>query len=350
MEQKRKGFSSYFRSETDEAGRNMSWGSIFAGVVTFLSLLIMFSLIGSAIGLGVTDVTSNNPFDGVGTGLIIWAVLSLLISLFAAGFIAGVTSSRAGLVHGFLTWATSILLLVALLTFTTINTFQTVGSVLGSVGGAAGKGVSSVASTATDAVSSGFDSVTKNVSDVDTKELEGNVEDVLKDTDIPELQPDYLQGQLDAVKDDVTAAGKEAITKPENFDQIVKDLGDSLTERSEKIQNSVDEDAIAQAVAKNTDLSQKEADEATKNIVDGLNQATSETSKQIENAQQTLEETSADLKKTVEDVRVQTEQATQTAAKVSIWGFVALLLTMIVTSIAGIVGSRVASRGKVANQ
>lgn len=92
MEKTNRGFSSHFRAEADGAGRNISWSSIFAGVVSFLSLLILFSLIGSAIGLGVTDVTSNNPFDGVGTGLIIWAILSLLISLFVAGFVSGVTS------------------------------------------------------------------------------------------------------------------------------------------------------------------------------------------------------------------------------------------------------------------
>ncbi|AHA29733.1 hypothetical protein [Exiguobacterium sp. MH3] len=350
MEKTNRGFSSHFRAEADGAGRNISWSSIFAGVVSFLSLLILFSLIGSAIGLGVTDVTSNNPFDGVGTGLIIWAILSLLISLFVAGFVSGVTSALAGLVHGFLTWSTSVILLFALLTFTTVNTLQSVGSLLGTVGGAAGNGIGSVASTAQDAATKGFDSITKNVSQVDTKELEGNVDEILKDTDIKELQPGYLQNELDAVQEDVTAAGKEAITKPENFDTIVQDLGDSLTARAEKIEKSVDEDKIADAVAKNTDLTGAEAEEATQNIVDGLNTATKETTQQIENAKQTLDETSADLKKTVQDVREQTEQATQTASKVSIWAFVGLLLTLIFTSFAGIVGSRVATRGRVMNK
>lgn len=251
-------------------------------MVSFLSLLILFSLIGSAIGLGVTDVTSYNPFDGVGTGLIIWAILSLLISLFVAGFVPGVTSARAGLIHGFLTWSTSVILLFALLSFTTVNTLQSVGSLLGTVGGDAGSGIGSVASTAKDAATKGFDSVTKNVSDIDTKEL--------------------------------------------------------------------DEKKIADAVAKNTDLTGAEADKATQNIFDGLNTATKETTQQINNAKQTLDERSADLKKTVQDVRQQTEQATQTASKVSIWAFVGLLLTLIFTSFAGIVGSRVATRGRVMNK
>lgn len=343
-------FTKYLTSETNEAGKNISWGSIIAGVVTFFALLLTFSFIGSAIGFGVSDATSNNPLDGVGVGLIIWGIATLVISLFAAGFVAGLTSGRTGLVHGFLTWATSILMLFALLTFTTINTFQTVGSVLGTVGGAAGNGISAVTSASSDALSKGFDAVTKNVTEVDTAELEGNVEDILVDTDIPELQPDYLQGELDAAREDIVAAGEEAITNPENFEQIVSDLGDQLTQRAEDIQASVDEDAIAEAVAQNTDLTEQEAQEATQNIVDGLNEATTTVSEQIEQASVTLEETSQELEQTVQELRVQTEQATQTASTVSIWSFVALLLTMVLTSVAGITGSNTARNARVANK
>lgn len=205
------------------------------------------------------------------------------------------TSARTGLIHGFLTWATSVILLFSLLTFTTINTFQTVGSVLGTVGSAAGSGISTVASGASDAVTSGFTAISDNVSDVNTEELQGNVEEILRDTDIEELQPEYLQGQLDAARQDATEAGKQVLTNPENFDQIVADLGDRLTERAETIEQSVDEQEIADAVAQNTDLTPAEAEEATQNIVDSLNQATTQASEQIQNAQQTLQETSQQL-------------------------------------------------------
>ena len=61
-----------------EAGFNISWGAIIAGIVTFLALLVTFSLIGSAIGFGQVKVTSSNPLDGVGTGLLIWTVIAFL--------------------------------------------------------------------------------------------------------------------------------------------------------------------------------------------------------------------------------------------------------------------------------
>lgn len=346
----RRNFKSYLAPETDDAGRNISWSSIFAGVVTFIAFLIKFSLIGTAIGLGVTDATSNDPFAGVGTGLAIWGVLTLLISLLAAGFVAGITAARAGLVHGFLTWATSVIILFVLLTFTTINTFQTVGSIFGSVGSAVGQGAGSVASTAGNAIQSTFDNVTENFSGADTAELEGNVNEILADTDIPELQPGYLEGELEESRNEVLDAGKELAVNPENSDAILQDLGDSLTARAEEIQESVDEEAIAEAVAANTELSEAEAEEATTNIVDGLNQATNEASQQIEDAQVALEDASQELESTIADVRQSTEEATQTASTISIWGFVALLLTMVVTSLAGIFGSSFVRKERTVNK
>lgn len=346
----RRNFKSYFAPETDDAGRNISWSSIIAGVVTFIAFLIMFSLIGTAIGLGVTDATSNDPFAGVGTGLAIWGILSLLISLLAAGAVAGITAARAGLIHGFLTWATSVIVLFVLLTFTTINTFQTVGSIFGSVGSAVGQGAGSVASTTGDAIQATFDNVTENFSGVDTGELEGNVEEILVDTEIPELQPGYLDTQLEESRNEVLDAGKELAVNPENSDAILQDLSDSLTAKAEEIQGSVDEEAISEAVATNTELSEAEAEEATANIVDGLNQATTQASEQVENAQAALEDASQELEQTIAELRQSTEEVTQTASTVSIWGFVALLLTMVVTSIAGIFGSSFVRKQRVVNK
>lgn len=76
-------------------------------------------------------------------------------------------------------------------------------------------------------------------------------------------------------------------------DQITTDLSDQLTERVETIKQSVDEEAIADAVAQNTELLEPEA-----------------------------------------------------ASKASIWSFVALILT----SIAGIAGSSAARRGETVNR
>lgn len=117
--------------------QNVSWGSIFAGVVTFLAIVFLFSLLTAAFGL-----------DGSGTGAAIVSIIGVLLAFFAAGGVAGSMAVRGGLVHGFLTWATAILATVVLVLLLTLGTAGAVGGVLGSVvgglGAAAGPSISKV--------------------------------------------------------------------------------------------------------------------------------------------------------------------------------------------------------------
>ncbi|MFP5281980.1 MAG: hypothetical protein ACLGIF_00840, partial [Actinomycetes bacterium] len=116
---------------------NVSWGAIFAGVVTFLAIVFVFSLLTAAAGL-----------DGSGTGAAVVSVLGLLLAFFGAGGVAGAMAVRGGLVHGFLTWATSILATVVFVILLTLGTAGAVGGVLGSVvsglGAAAGPSLTQV--------------------------------------------------------------------------------------------------------------------------------------------------------------------------------------------------------------
>lgn len=337
-ENRSKGFRRYL-VEGEEAGFNISWSAVFAGVVTFLASLFTLSLIGSAIGFGTVEPTSNNPLDGVGTGLIIWTIIAFLLSLIAAGFIAGVTSRRVGVVHGFLTWATSVLVLLIMLSYLTAGVFSAVGSALGSVFSVTGKGVATVASSASDVVSSSFDKIVDNVGEVDTNEMESQVNDVLKDTDIPELQPDYLNDQVSAATEEIVQAGKELAVNPENSDEIISSTTESLKNRSQKITDSVDKDAIANAVESNTDLNEEEAKKATDNIYNAAQSASKEAETKLNQASQSIEEAQQKIDQTIEEARVKAEEASNATAKASIWGFVALLLGMIVTSLAGLWGS-----------
>ncbi len=335
----KRGFRHYLGSDEREAGYNLSWGSIFAGVVTFIALFMTLSMIGSAIGFGMVEPTSNNPLDGVGTGLLIWTVITFVLALFGAGFVSGVAARRVGLVHGFLTWATSMIVMMVMLSYLTIGAFSVVGSLLGNVASAVGSGVETVASGAGDVASKAFDEITGNMEDVNTDELQANVNDVLQDTDVPELQPDYLQNQLSDATNDIKDAGKDIATNPNDADKIIDDLASKLQDRATTIGDSVDEEAISNAVAQNTDLSQQEAEEATNNIVTGLQDASDEAQKQIENAQQNLEQAKQDIDQAVEDARQKAEEASDATAKASIWGFVAMVLGLVLTSIGGLVGA-----------
>ena len=59
-----------------------------------------------------------------------------------------------------------------------------------------------------------FDEITGNMGDINTDQLETDVRDVLKDTDVPELQPNYLQDQVSDATSDITDAGKKIATDP----------------------------------------------------------------------------------------------------------------------------------------
>lgn len=333
------GFRDYLGANEREAGYNLSWGSIFAGVVTFIALFMTFSLIASAIGFGMVEPTSNNPLDGVGTGLMIWTVVTLILSLFGAGFVSGVAARRVGLVHGFLTWATSMIVTIVMLSYLTIGAFSVVGSLLGNIASAVGSGVENVASGTADVASKAFDEITGNMGDIDTDQLQTDVRDVLKDTDVPELQPNYLQDQVSDATSDITDAGKKIATDPNKADEIIDDLSTKLQDRATKISDSVDEDAISNAVAKNTDLNQQEAQEATQNIVNGLQKASDEAQQQIETAQQNLEQAKQDIDQAVKDARKKADEVSDATAKASIWGFVAMVLGLVLTSIGGMVGA-----------
>lgn len=344
MERKRHRVATGLRVDgATEAGFNISWASIAAGVVTFFSTLALLSLIGNAIGFGMVSPTTSNPLDGVGTGLLIWTVISLVLAFAAGGFVSGMAARRVGVLHGFLTWATSMILLLVMLFYIASTAISAVGSVLGSAFSLTGQGLSAVGSGVETVISDSIDAATGNLDDIDTNEFQGNVEDVLRDTDVPELQPEYLNDQLEEARTEVTDAGKELLTNPENADDILGSLTDSLSSRAQTIADAVDRDAIASAVASNTELTEQEAQEATDNIYNGLQKASTDAQKALDDAAKGIEQAKADLDQAVEDARVAAENASDATAKASIWAFVGLLIGMLLSAGAGMFGSKFVS-------
>lgn len=245
-----------------------------------------------------------------------------------------------GLIHGFLTWATSVLALLVMLSFITAGIFSTVGSTLGSVFSVAGQGVQSVASGTGDLVSKGFNQLVGEVGEVDTQELEGQTNQILEDTDVPELQPNYINDQLKEASMEIANAGKEIALNPENSDQIIQETQNSLQQKADMIADAADnKDAIANAVNENTDLNQQEAEEATNNISEGLQTASKEAQQKLDQASKKVDQAQQQLDQTIKDARKQADEAASATSKASIWGFVALVLGMILTSIAGLLGS-----------
>jgi hypothetical protein len=116
------------------------WGPIIAGLVTALSLQLVLSALGAAVGLS-TLADAARPgaaANDVGIGVGIWTVISVLISLFVGGYgmarACGPMSRSSAILNGAILWGTTLAISSWLIASGVSGTF---GAVLSSLGGAA---------------------------------------------------------------------------------------------------------------------------------------------------------------------------------------------------------------------
>lgn len=326
----------------DTQGRhgNASWSAILAGVVVAIAVLLTVSLVTAALGLGIADPTSNDPFDNVGWAVGLSSIVALALAVAVGGFVAGALAVRAGFMHGLAVWASSTIALVVAIVFAVSGVFGVAGSLLGSVGSAIGSGAGNLADAAGSAVGDVSDGIADSVGDVDTSGVTDDVRQVLIDTDVPELQPDYLEGQVDDIRTDIADAAQDLATNPGDYETVLDDLASSLQERVDNIADSVNEDAIADAVAKNTDLSAAEADEAVSNATGAAQDAADQFEESLTAAQDAVADAQEKIPQFVDDARRTLDDASDAAARAAAWAFVGLVIAAAVASSAGLWGSR----------
>lgn len=118
--------------------RRISWGAIIAGALLALAIQFMLGLLGLGIGLATIDPNGAESFDANTFASVggLWTVAVVLIGLFvgayAAGRLAGISSKTDAILHGIVTWATSTLLVVFLLTS---GASAVLGAAFGAIGG-----------------------------------------------------------------------------------------------------------------------------------------------------------------------------------------------------------------------
>lgn len=305
---------------------SISWGSIIAGAISFAAVFTVLSLIVTALGLGIFSPNNENPISSMGIGVGISTVIILIISFAVSGFISGAFSKGQSLLHGFMSWALSIMLLFGFVTSMISSALGLVGNATKAVANTAGNAIGTVASTTADGAGNVLSNVADSITEVDTKDLEKTIDDTLSETDVKELQPDYLKSQLDESKDEVLEAGKKLATNPEDSDKIFDDLSKSLEKKAKDITDSVDKKTIKDEVYKNSSLSAEESDKAVDNIYEGMDKASKEASKQIENAKNGLEDAKKEANKKVEEAKDGAESATNKASVGAILVFVFLIV------------------------
>lgn len=93
----------------------ISWGGIWAGVLTVMGTLLFLTTLGVAIGISAVEPGQTDA-GTFGTGAAIWSGLSLLIALFVGGMAATrlgmVFDKAAGAFEGALVWVLSFLIVL----------------------------------------------------------------------------------------------------------------------------------------------------------------------------------------------------------------------------------------------
>jgi hypothetical protein len=134
---------------THDGRRRVSYGSVIAGALVGLVLLILLNMLGVGIGLSTVDIQEDNDTArGLGTIAIIWYIVTGLVALFTAGLIAGRLAQTQrlfdGAMHGILSWCIITLVSMYFVTSTLGSLIGGAGRLVGGTLGAVAKGSGNV--------------------------------------------------------------------------------------------------------------------------------------------------------------------------------------------------------------
>jgi hypothetical protein len=274
------------------AGRRISWGAVFAGVVMVLAVQLLLSMLGLGIGLSTVNPTQTDgtpSMSSLGIGAALWWGLSYLIALVIGGYVAARLAAPPahldGVLHGLLTWGFALLITVYLLS-------TALGSVIGGAFGA----VSSTLSTAAQTVKEAVPQVTQAAG----------------------ITPDALQQKA---KDLLSAQSTNADPKAMNAEQAQQEIASNLPKlvTGDGQTKQAARDRITAIVAAQANITPEEANERLDKL---QTQAT-----------QTKDET-VDKAKQVGD------KAATGLSRASLMAFVALLLGAGAAALGGYLGGR----------
>ena len=330
----------------DELKKRVSWGSVFGGVVTVLAVSILLSVLGSSIGLFMFDPFADNPVSGIGTTVGIGTAVALIVSMIAGGFVAGKLAGVDGLIHGFLVWGTTLIVGAFFGVLLTVGAARLTMNALGAASSVAGGVISGTGSIFGSGVSALSDQAKELFGGIDFKvdlkdgEIPKDIRAVLAKSKVKELQPDYLQKQLENVKTDLGKSVKKAIASPEDTDEIFKNFLTRLKEQTNNWAKSIDRNDLAKALANNTNMSKAEADKAIKQYTEIMRKASTEADKQIRNLEQSLEKATQEWQEVKQNTLEAADKAADAAARSALISFFALLIGAVLCCLAGAYGSR----------
>lgn len=129
------------------SGFKISWGGIWAGMLTVMGTLLVLTALGLAVGVSAVN-PGQTQAGTFGTGAAIWSGISLLIALFVGGMAAtrlGMVFDRAaGAFEGALVWVLSFLVLLWLASSGVQLVASGISSLFGGIGQTVGASLSNM--------------------------------------------------------------------------------------------------------------------------------------------------------------------------------------------------------------
>lgn len=333
------------RVEFAELMNSVSWGSVIGGIVTVLAVSILLSILSTSIGLYMVKPQSKHPTSGVGTTVGIWTAIAMIISMIAGGLVAGKLAGVDGLIHGFLVWASTLIIAIILGAMLTARAARLTADIFGSISSVTGHILSGIGSAVGDGASALTDKAKEMFGDIDfTAKLKDDFapEDIRKAlarSDIRELQPEYLQNQLEAAKTDLSKSMKKVLSQPQDAEQIISKFLDSQKERVNAITRNVNRIDLEQAIANNTDMSREEVDKAIDQYMESFNKLKAEAKEQLDNLERSLQKAKQEWNEMKKEALQAADKATNVAATSALISFFAILIGAALCSAAGYWGA-----------
>ena len=310
---------------SSHAHPRISWGAIFAGAVMALVAQLAFSLLGLGLGASAANPYSDDPVGGLGFGAAVWTLLSVLISLFTGGYVAGrlagMPRAQDSMLHGLVTFGLTSLLGFYLLT-----------SGVGRIIGGAGSLVSSVVSKATSAASNAAPGLIDSAKDklqesgIDTSDLQGQVDQLLRQTGMPALQPENLQNRAQSAADQAQGTAQNAAQNPNGADTDIRGLVNKVFGQNADVADQAkSREALVNVIMSRTGKSRPEAE--------GI----------VNNYQKTYEQAKAKAQQLKEEAKQKALAAADAARKGAAKGGLAASLALLLGAIAAAFGGRSAT-------
>lgn len=235
----------------------ISWGAVFAGGLISLTVYLILSVLGTAIGATALDPLGDaHPLAGFGTGTGVWLTLTTLLSIFAGAYMAGRSAPDQGALHGVLTWSLTTLAAVWLLATLATGLAGAAANTVGKGLSLAGQGVAAAAPHVAAGVK---EQLRANGIDLDWDHLKGELDAALRQTGKAELDPQRLRDNVRLSASEAEAGARVAALDPQAAGAELGDWFAKVRERGEPALAAADKDALARLIAARTGQSPEQA-------------------------------------------------------------------------------------------